>query len=287
MGQGLAVLPQRREPVRQQQRPLGKGAGRGQGFRHRLPFHRAGLQLSAADRAALGTRFRLGAAVGADRPAAGLVVLQILQGHILHPAEHPHPAPAVAVKGDVLGHQLLPGCFPLAPQIGGLLPAGGHIHPVPFINGLLGLGHLDEQVVHLFDVTDPRLGNHLPGMQRRDRQLPQRAVAAALGIPLHQPEAAALDGHGALLQVVQVGQAPQLDLVAQHRLDAAGQFGVLRVDGLHPGQGQGAVHLAFHQFVGDGPHVAAVPGGRPSASVRRRLPLYSASHRSMLARVSA
>nr|DAL41892.1 MAG TPA_asm: hypothetical protein [Bacteriophage sp.] len=247
---GLEQLPVRAGG--QHGQPL--AAGQGHVPQKRLVLLPAGRKLSPAAQRAHLRRFGR-AASGAHRAGAGLIILVIRQGHIVHPGKQADAAPIVAVVGGVQGHQLLAG-LPAAPKLRLLLRRSAHVPAPPAADGLLGVAGLKEQVIHVLHLAHPRLGDQAARVARAHRQRTQTAVEAALWVPFHLPHTAALNGHGSLLQVVQLGKIQALGLAAQKVLQPAGQLLILRVNGLHPRHGNGGVHLALDQLIHNVPHIA-------------------------------
>ena len=228
--------------------PAAAGAGFGMVLRLRLPALRAPLE------------------------PPGLIVLDVLQLLIAHPAVNADASGVVAVVGGVLGHQILRGPLPLrAPDPGLRLPRVLHVHAIPPLDGGLGLGQLEDDVVHLLDAAgNARLRDDLLGMPHGNCHLAHGVVAPPAVVPLHMEEAAALDGDRAILHVVEVLHGQPVQLVAQHILDEPGKALVLFPPGGDLGLGDVGRNLALDIFRHDVAHM----GRCPSLPLLLQLPLH-------------
>ena len=277
----LCLLPVAGPAVGADLAPAGLGALRLSGHDHRAAAHsgRDAVQ-GRADGLHVVRRLQR-AALGAPSQPSGLIVLHVLQGRVVDPGVQADAAFFVAVVGDVLGNHVV-GCAGLhgALDIRLGLALVPHVHAVLALDVLLGLWDFENDVVHVLNAgVHAVLGHNLLGVDGGYGQLTDGCVGAALVVPLHQKGRASLDGHRALLDVVDGLKGEPVQLVAQHVLNELGPPLVLLPAGRDLWLRDVGVHLGLNQLRAEVAHVgrALFPGpvgqrGDPVASLVEFLP---------------
>ena len=198
-----------------------------------------------------------GAALDAPAELPRLVVVQVFQLRIVHPAVKADAALVVAVIGDVLRDQIIRrGRVARALDVRLALRLVCHTHAVFPADVLLRLRNFEDDIVHVLHAcVDTVLRHDLLRVQRGHSQLSDREVRPLCVVPLDQKRSAALDGHRAFHHVVQLFKRHPVQLVAEHIFDELGLHLVLLPPGRDLRLRNVAVRLRFDQLRADVPDV--------------------------------